>query len=262
MTMILHSTAQIGWFLLGFGSIFFWQLVMQADYSAITDRSAVAHTRGVVTGVEETGEKESKKRVMANHYRFSVNDRAFTGTSYTTGNQVTPGSAVDVEYSPEDPSRSKIAGMRRKKFSAVVAAMTLIPLGGLFVLIRAMRGGARRAALLRDGILTTGKLEDTRATNMSYNRRRVYVLTFGFTARDGRKHSARVRTSDPSRWDDGAAKAVLYDPGNPDRAFLLDELPSRPELDDMGELRPRRARAMATLILPFIVIIGNVLAAA
>jgi len=259
IAMILSSMAQLGWAIVAFGSLLFWQIVAHGDYSFVTERGPTAHASGVVTAAEKTGYSESKRPVMANHYRFTVNGRVYNGTSYTTGTRVVGGSSVDVEYSADDPARSRIAGQRRDKFSAVVAFLVIIPLAGALVAARGMRRGAMRAALLRDGMLTGAKLEQKQATNVTQNRRRVYLLSFAFTARDGRKYAVSARTTDTARLEDETTEAVLYDPENPDRAFLLDELPSRPKFDDMGELRPRRMAAIGVLILPVVVIFGNLL---
>jgi hypothetical protein len=237
-------------------------MAMRADLSFLTERGQpVAHARGLVTSVEETSYKESKRRVYVNYYRFAAAGRDFTGTSYSTGNSASAGESVDIEYNTADRSKSRISGMRRRPFSPTVAFLVIMPIAGIFVAAAAMRRGAMRASLLRDGFLATGKLESKQATSVRHNRRTVYLLTFSFTARDGRKHSVSARTADTARLEDESTEAVLYDAENPDRAFVVDELPSRPRVDEMGELQSRAGAAVASLILPAVVVAGNLLAA-
>ena len=256
---MFDAFGQIGWAIAAFGSIMFWQIAAQADYSFL-HRGELLHAAGVVTSVEKTDARENKRPIYAHHYAFSAGGRTYAGTSYAIGEQASAGASVDVEYSREDPAQSNIAGMRRKKFGPWSALLVIIPLIGLFIATRAMRRGSMRAALLRDGILAGAKFEGMQATNVRQNRRTVYLLTFVFTARDGRKYSVNARSTDTGKFRDEPTETVLYDPQNPDRAFLIDELPSRPEIDESGELRGSTAAAMTRLILPLAVVAGNLLA--
>lgn len=256
---IFNGMSQFGWFFFGFGMIFFWVFVGHADFSAITFRGDIAQTSGKVVRVEETGASENETSVMANHYEYSVAGQRLRGTSYTTGSAVAEGEEVTVEFTEGNPLRSRIAGMRRAQFGPWISFVAIFPLIGFLILYYAMKNGLRRTALLRRGILTTGKLIDKEPTNVTVNDRRVYELTFEFTARDGRRCEAKARTSDPSRLEDENAEPLLYDPEDPSRAYLLDEIPGRPEVDGTGELLGRPIQAVFMLILPVIVIGGHVL---
>ena len=255
---VFNGFALIGWFVFGFGMIFFWAFVGNSDVSFITLRNA-AQTHGKVTKVEETGASENDTTVMANHYEFSVAGRRFTGTSYTTGSRAAEGEDVQVEYSPGHPERSRIIGMRAGHFGPFVWFVTIFPLIGFLILWFSGKGGLKRTRLLRNGIFTTGTLIDKEPTNMTVNDRRVFELTFEFTARDGRKCEAKARTSTPERLQDEHAEPLLYDPDNPSEAYLLDEVPSRPEINGVGELVGRPVAAVLALILPVIVIGGHAL---
>lgn len=251
---VFGGFSQIGWFVFGFGMIFFWAFVGHADLSFITFRGAVEQTTGKVTSVEATGASENESTVIANHYEYSVAGKRLTGTSYTTGSPATAGEEVTVEYKPGSPERSRIAGMRRGQFGPFVFFVTIFPLIGFVIVYFCTKGGFRRARLLGNGVFTTGKLIDKEPTNMTVNDRRVYELTFEFTARDGRRCEAKARTSDPTRLEDESDEPLLYDPDNPSEAYLLDEAPGRPEINGVGELVGRPMAAMASLILPAIVI--------
>jgi hypothetical protein len=257
---VVGGFAQIGWAVFGFSTIFVWTFVANADlpFSMTGDLAMAA---GRVTSVERTGASENKTRVMANHYEYTVLGRRFEGVSYTTGSSVAPGDLVVVQYRPDDPSRSRIEGMRRRMFGPVVLIVLIFPLVGLVFIIAATWGGMRRARLLKDGILTTGKLLHSRPTNMTVNKRRVYELTFSFTSYDGRPCEAKARTSQTERLEDEELEPLLYDPLRPNVAYLLDEVPARPQVNEAGELRGRPLAAAASLLLPALVIVGNLLAA-
>lgn len=251
---VLGGFAQIGWFVFGFGMIFFWAFVGNADFSFLTFRGAMERAAGKVTRVEATGASENDTQVMANHYEFSVAGRAFTGTSYTTGNGASEGEEVTVEYAPDNPERSRIAGMRTAQFGPFVLFVTIFPAIGLLFLAFGVRGGLRRSRLLGTGYFTTGKLIDKEPTNMTVNKQRVYELTFEFTTRDGRRAEAKARTTDTSRLEDEHNEPLLYDANDPSQAYVLDELPARPEINGLGEFVGRPASAILVSILPAIVI--------
>ena len=63
---------------------------------------------------------------------------------------------------------------------------------------------------------------------------------------------------DTGHLEDEAAEPLLYDPNNPAHAYVLDELPSRPEFEPTGELRGR-AKGYAAVIVPALVIAANLL---
>jgi hypothetical protein len=253
----LNLISQIGWFVFGFGMIFFWAFGMNGDFSFLTFRGELARVMGKVTTVEDTGASENKRRVRANHYEYSVAGQRFQATSYSTGDSKAPGESVTVEYKEGDPEASRIEGMRRKMFGPAVAFVVIFPLIGFAILVFAMKAGSHRTHLLQNGLFTTGKLISKEATNMTVNKRRVMELTFEFTARDGRRCQAKARTTDTARLEDEAQEPLLYDPENPETAYVLDEIPSRPAINGLGELEGRPVAAFASLILPLIVIAGH-----
>lgn len=255
---VFGGATQIGWFVFGFGMIFFWVFAGNADLSFVTFRGAITETIGRVTNVESTGASENDQTVMANHYEYSVAGKRLTGTSYTTGSSASPGEEVKVEYKDGDPQESRISGMRRGMFGPFVFIVTIFPFIGFVIVYFATKWGFRRAQLLRVGVLTTGKLIGKAPTNMTVNKRRVYELTFEFTSRDGRRCEAKARSSDTARLEDEHAEPLLYDPSDPSRAYLLDEVPGRPGIDGTGELVGRPVAGLLSMILPGIVIGANV----
>ena len=251
--------AQIGWFVFGFAMIFFWVFVGNADLSFITFRGDIATTSGTVTRSEETGASVNEQPVRANHYEYSVAGRRFQGTSYSTGSAAAQGEEVTVEYKEGSPESSRIMGMRRAEFGPAVIFVTIFPLIGFFLLYFGMRGGFRRSRLLGKGVFTTGTLVDKEPTNMTVNNRRVFKLIFEFTARDGRRCQATASTSIPDRLEDESQEPLLYDPDDPSTAYLLDEVPGRPEIDGTGDLVGRPVAAVLALIIPLLVIGGHAL---
>lgn len=252
-----NAGAQIGWFVFGFGMIFFWAFTWNADYSFVTFRGQHPMTRGRVTAVEDTRASENKQHIHAHHYEYSVLGVPYQGTSWTKDQQLSAGTVVDVEYDDADPQRSRIAGMRRGMFGPGVLFVVIFPAIGLALLLGFTRAGAKRNDLLRDGVFTTGVLKSRQPTNMMVNKRRVFELIFEFTTRDGRRCEASARTTDPARLEDEAKEPLLYDPENPSKAYVLDEAPARPKVEMNGDLVGRPGAAIAALILPALVLLGH-----
>jgi hypothetical protein len=201
---IFNGIAQFGWIFFGFGMIFFWAFAGNADFSFLTFRGPHERSAAKVTKVETTGASENHTQVMANHYEFSVAGSVVRGKSYSTGSDFEVGDEVTVEYDPDDPSRSRIAGMRRTMFGPWVSLVTI----------------------------------------------------FEFVSRDGRRGQAIARTSQTQRLEDEGDEPLLYDPTDPTRAFMLDELPSRPTILN-GELQGRPVAALLAMVLPVIAIVGH-----
>jgi len=258
---VFNGFAQIGWVVFGFGMIFGWLFVGNADFSVLTFRGPHAQSAGRVTSVEPTGASVNRQRVMAHHYEFSVAGSTVRGTSYTNGESRSAGDAVTIEYDADHPERSRIEGMRRAQFTPAVGFVLIFPFIGAVLVFFATRIGLRRNQLLRQGILADGKLLGRDRTNVVVNGQPVWALTFEFTARDGQRHEAVARTTYTARLEDEAREPLLYDPDRPEHAYVLDEAPARPQFEPNGDLRGRPAGFLAA-ILPGIVIAANLLALA
>jgi hypothetical protein len=244
-----NGAALFGWVFFGFGMIFFWVFAGNADLSFLTFRGAHQRAMGKVTSVETSSASINHEHVMTNHYEFSVAGTPVHGKSYSTGSEVSAGDDVTIEYDAADPLRSRIAGMRRAMFGPWLMLVALFPAIGVIVIFFSMKYGIKRNRLLRDGVLTTGKLVGKEATNTTINDQRVYAFTFEFTARDGRRGTVVARTSQTRRMEDESDEPLMYDPMDLERAYMLDEVPTRPQIDN-GELRGRPTAALFALLLP------------
>lgn len=67
-----NLVAQIGWAVFGFGMIFFWAFVGNADLSFLNFRGPFGETSGQITKVERTGASENKRSIYANYYTYSI----------------------------------------------------------------------------------------------------------------------------------------------------------------------------------------------
>lgn len=254
-----NGWAQIGWGVFGFGMIFFWIFAGSADLSFLTFRDPAGRATGTVTKVEQTGASENEQTISASHYQYSVAGEWFDGKSYTTGGTPAVGEEVTIEYDEDSPRRSRIAGMRRGMFGPGVLFVTIFPVIGLGFLIPGTLTGRKRNHLLQNGILTTGKAVDRRPTNIRINNQPLWEVVFEFHDRHGQRRECCARATDTTRLEDEASEALLYDPENPTKAYVIDEAPARPTFDHNGDLQGRPMAAVLASIIPGGVIAINAL---
>jgi hypothetical protein len=230
---------QVGWLFLLVGSVVCWVFVPRIDWALGGYESS---TTGVVERVERTNSSENRRDIYEVHYSFEGPDGAQeSGVSYTTDVGGQEGSGVRVEFDPDDPSRSRIAGMRSKPFPVWTAFVLIFPLIGAAFAAYVMRQGSRALALLRDGRLARGRLIGKEATRTRVNNRPVLAMTFAFETDDGQRHQAVARTHRPELLEDEATEKLLYHPADPSRATLLDHLPGPPDVGHRGQLVSRNA---------------------
>ncbi len=224
----------IGWACMAFGSIFVWIFVANSELITLVEfRGETAGAEGQVTGVSGTSMSVNEQTVM--RVSFAFTDAAGVerrGSSYTTGS--TPSGRVAVEYLADDPTVSRIRGMNNRPFPAMVAFVLIFPGIGLVFAAMGWRRGGKAIRLLRIGVVGEGTLVSTRPTNTRINKQTVYEYTFEFEVH-GRKYRAVGRTHRDELTDD-EREPLLYDPGWPPNATMLDHLPGKPRIDDEGAI--------------------------
>jgi hypothetical protein len=255
LSYFLGGLVQLGCFLLLFSLPFVWAFVLNADTSFISFRgSNIETTSGRVTRIEPTGASENNERVYANRYTFRVNGVVHEGVSYSTGQKVSDGEEVTIQYDARRPEqRSRIAGMRTKEFGALALIVSIFPLIGLTMVLFGVRSGARTVSILRRGVSAFGTLLESHQTNVTVNKQPVWALGFEYLAQDGMRREVSTRTTTPGVLSDEPQELLLYDPAHPDRAVFADELKPLPQLDEAGTILGQPLRAAILLILPALV---------
>ena len=251
---LFNGAVQIGFAIVGFGSLFVWAFLPNTDL-----RSSTAHftgaARGYVTSVTNTRAKQNRQRILANAYTFSVAGRQFTGTSYSDGEVFKPGDAVTVEYDESNPMSSQIQGMRRNMFGAGTLVTLIFPAVGLGIVAVGIWYGLTLIRGLRDYEIAKGKVVNRQYVVASRGRT---VVTYEFQSVDGATYQSAVRLYDQSQIAQDEA-LLLYDRNRPDRA---ERLPTAVQsVEGPAQLAGRPAAAIGALILPALVIAANIIAA-
>lgn len=253
----------VGWGLFAFGMIFFWAFAMQSDLIPLLKFSGEKlTTQGIVQFSKETNSSENDEEIIHIGYAYQVGTEVFTGESYTKGMMPHQGDAVFVEYLASKPSASRLQGGRMAIFGAWAVLVTILPLGGLIILLLAWRTSRRYHKLLQHGSLGFGTLVSAEPTNVTVNDRQQYKYTFEFLAGDQNRYQTTLKTHQYERVEDEEEEMLLYLPAQPRDAVLLDEMPSKPIIGADGNFTlstGAKAKAYLTLILPVVTIIGNML---
>jgi hypothetical protein len=257
--LIFSRAAIFGWLFASFSMLFAMVFLPSADLSFATyDRQASATT----TSIEATSSEELGSEVYRVSYTFldeaGVERR---GESYTTDPPAALGS-WRVDYRSDDPSESRLDGMRRREFSRLVLLVLAFPIAGLGLvgrqLVRAI--GSRR--LLRHGVETRGKLIHRRVIPPKNDDEAPSVeLTFQYDA-GGRTYTMTVKPQQPAKLEDDELEPMLYDPYEPSRAMTLDDLPGSPKITASGELEASTGSVLHLLLLLLPILFAGSVAAA
>jgi hypothetical protein len=229
----------------------------------------VETARGEVTGCERTRASEggSKGRsgtpIYANRWTFERGGERFEGVSYALGRCVPAGSAVRMEYLPDDPGVARIAGMRRAIFGPELLFAALFPLVGIGMVVFAWRDRSRALRLLVHGHVGHGTLVGEEQTRVSVNKRPVMKLRFDLVTEAGSHHEAVVRTHRTELLKDDPRERLLYDPAAPEVAVAWDLLPGPPRVDATGALEaPGLLGSLGAVLLPVAAVAAEALALA
>lgn len=228
-------SSQFGWIFFGFGMIFVLVFVTNIDFSDFYLGEGSPTAQGKVTKVFATNSSVNKRTVFACEYEFTApNGQKIQATSYTTGRLPNEGDTVDVEYLTNKPSYSRIKGMSQGAFPPFVLFVLIFPTIGLIFIIANLLWSLKALRILKDGIITSGQLSRTEATNTRINNSPVIRYFFTFTAQDGQKYEAKAETHNPASILDERQEMIFYDPLDPKKAVVKDNLPGHPQLREDG----------------------------
>lgn len=266
------SLNQIGWGLFAFGSLMFWALGANADISDWTTlRGKLAHTTGRVTSIKATGfssgdgdgagsdSRQSSRNVQAIHYEFTdASGVKFEGCSYGQAYKGEPGKRIDIEYRPDDPSRSRAMGLRAAPLPAPAIFVVALPMVGMFMAFTGLRKGILQCRLLCHGKPALAERKTVTKTNVQINDQTVYKFIFEFKTDDGQLCTFEHRTHETADISDDDRERILYNPADPRQAHPFDNLPGAPTFNAMGGIQSASGiSAMLSLIFPVVAVSGN-----
>ncbi|HTL81300.1 MAG TPA: DUF3592 domain-containing protein [Bacteroidia bacterium] len=196
-----------------------------ADFKSFKFKGNEPRVKGSITEMTQTNSRVNHQNIYKYVFSYKTPDGiARTGISYDTWWDINDG-VVDVEYLADEPQTARIVGMRGSEFSPFVALAGLMPfLIGLIFLIIVIRKGRKNVYLVRNGILTEGKVISMQRTNTRINNRYVHIVTFQFLVNNA-PVTAVTRTHLIERITDEAKEKIIYDSNDPTKANFVDAMP-------------------------------------
>jgi len=223
--LVLGSTrVHLGWLCAVFAALWAAYYAPRADFSSGYGERA----RGHVTSVKLTGKIDHlDNSIYAIEYQFAHGGAEVPGVSYTTKVPPAAGEPVQIELDPQQPTRSRIVGMRRKPYEWIELMMLTLPLIGIGVAIHAMVRGHVVVRLLARGRCAPGRIVSDRIDGSGDDE--VRHVTYQLD-----DPGACVRAEVRGTQAVGTPVTVLYDPARPAVNTLSECWPGRPRLDACG----------------------------
>ncbi len=204
---------------------------------------------------------QSSKKVQAIHYEFTdASGAKFEGCSYGQAFEGEPGKLIDIEYRPDDPSKSRAMGLRAAPLPAPAVFVIALPMVGMIMAFAGFRKGRMQCRLLAHGKPAFAERKSVTKTNVQINNRSVYKFIFEFKTDDGQLCTFEHRTHETKEISDDEREQILYNPADPRQAHPLDNLPGAPIFDAMGGIQPPSGvSALFSLFFPLLTVSGNAL---
>lgn len=257
LNLFLGSREHIsGWWFMGVTMLFMWLFIPNVDYSIFYLWGDVTQVEGEITGFTEITTPILENDWYENSYTFFTPEgQQLNDFSYSQSVGKSAGQPVTVVYPAGKPYLSKIEGMSRDTLSPLYLFFLLIPGIGLLSIIIGVVISFRMASLLRKGNIAEAELishtsESTAETNTPLTK-----LTFAFEDQRGERVKFTYETANPKELMDEKTELVLYPPDNPEKAMLLDSVPTKILVDDKGRVTLQsHKRTIVGIVVPIILI--------
>lgn len=223
--IIGRAVTRIGWLVFSFLMIFGWTFGSNADLTFLHFFGETTTTEGYVTDVIETNMEINEQSVYANVYEYLDHEsELYVRDAFSTGRSLSPKQTVTVEYPLNAPQYGRIAGYRSDEFSGWLVLIWGLPLIGLGMILWGIRQGYHDVSVLKVGIFAKAMLIDKTATSTEINDQTVYELTFEFDAQDNKAYQKVIKTHKTEALEDDLHERLLYDPADPTKSTLVDDL--------------------------------------
>jgi hypothetical protein len=230
----------MGWIFLGIGLLFLYVFNAPKTIQSLwyfRQNQANIHTTGVVQKIETTNTEVNNQRLYAIHYSFVTEEgKTFEGITEAVQPFPQENEQVEIEYVPQKPAISRIKGLDDGGLVSVLFFLLVFPIIGLAFLLYQFNINIKALNLLRIGILTRGKCIGKEPTRTRINEQTVYKFTFLFRAQDGNEYRAIAKSHTIWELTDEPEEAILYDPSQPQKAVLLDNIPGTPRINQYNEV--------------------------
>ncbi len=219
----------IGFFFMLLGTLALFAFGMAVSTDDLKFSSSSPTTEGRILDIRGTDSYENDQRVYEYYFEYKLPDgQIFEGICYHTGRFSTKDSLVRVQYLKNTPEKARIEGMKVGQFPFfILFFVAIFPLVGGLMLFFGIRKARKRLNILKFGKKALGTFTHDEPTNTTINKKRVYRLYFKFTDEQGVEHTCYDETHLTHRLRDEDKEWLVYNPGNPEEAVVIDTLSPR-----------------------------------
>lgn len=165
------------------------------------------------------GDEISSTSIFGYNYNYIINDTLYEGVGYSTGQKYFVGDSVDIRILQNDHKLSLIKGLRKSPFDLWVLCIIVLPISGLYVLIRGIKLGISLGDILSRGIYTIGKYDKSIETNEKQVDEKLFKHSIEFTDLNGNKCVTSYSSIRKKIKND---IELVYDKVNPNNTFIFD----------------------------------------
>lgn len=185
----------------------------------------------------------------------------FEGASFSFG-YVDAGEKVQIERKSGTENVLRVVGTTLSTFGDSIMFFVLVTIFlGVFIGIgvgMAIVGPTRKALkalpLMRRGVVGRAVCVDVSDTGTRVNGNAIQKVACRFKAGDGKIYDAQTSALDVSKLTDEPTEIVLYDPENPTRSILFDDLPKGVKLNRRGAFGANPLRLIVPTIFALIIL--------
>jgi hypothetical protein len=220
-------------FIIGFlftliGLAFIVYFSMQLNWSIlIAGKKDLVATAGFITGFDVTQYIVNESPLYEYRYQYYDDARIpYSGFFLEYAGAYATGQEITIEYLKETPEVSRFTGKDRQNYDQIMflAGVGGVIMGFLF-LFPSYRRTKKERKIIMTGRPARGKLIFAEPTNMRINEQPVYKLTYEYSTSHETIQRFSVRSHLIRNISDDHAEILIYDPGDPSKAVVVDTLP-------------------------------------
>ncbi|MGB0833173.1 MAG: hypothetical protein ACPGR2_01480 [Psychrobium sp.] len=253
-TVFGRARTYLGYGVFSFLMVFAWVFGGNSDANFYRYWGELTPTTGIIVKVVETNTEINEETVWANVYEYT-DDAGYTYVrdAFTTGWSFSVAETVKVKYVTDSPEFAQVEGASNSFFGSWALLFYLPPMIGIFFIKSGISQGLIDLQLLKNGKIVKSKLVDKKPTSVVINDRTVYEMQFEYSSGKD-KHRRTLSTSHPEKFEDDVHEYLIFDPNQPEKAQLVDDLSANVSVTKNGGLKLGSSLSIAVFLMPLILV--------
>lgn len=226
------------------------------------DRSAKTTKGRIHPPIQPTGwsvggrTREGGRQIFRYDFSYEVENRQYTGASYSTGKGRGPGEA-EVEYSPSRPEVARVKGTRLSMTAFPSALLCLIPVAAFLYILGAILVGWLRVRSLTRGLITEARILEAHVVRGTEGGTDAWRFSFEFQTSGGETVQGKDLSALLSEPKPGDPIDIIYPPAREHHCRYLGNLVQPLEFDDHGNYEAHLSASAVTRLALFVLSMGG-----